>query len=637
MSVNNADRPTSVNGETLAEVVNRTIARRTLLKGMLAFPIVTLAPPFLTPRAAHGAEIDQLRYQPISLNNGDEIKVAAGYRADVLLRWGDPIIRGAPEFDLHNQTPAAQSMQFGYNCDYVAFLPLPLSSRAKTLSKRGILAVNHEYTNPELMFPDYNPKSPTKIQVDVQLAAHGVAFVEIELVGGKWKPVRDSRYNRRITGETQMALTGPAAGSDLLKTSYDPTGKRVRGTLSNCGGGVTPWGTLLSAEENFNKYFANRTSLPDSDSRKAIHARYGMPTTNSERHWENFHSRFDLAKEPNEPFRFGWIVEIDPCNPKSTPKKRTALGRLKHEAATVVVASDGRAVVYTGDDERFHYVYKFVSKGRMSKRREENFSLLDEGTLYAAKFDSDGAGNGIGEWIPLMPGRGPLADWTESMVLINTRGAADLVGATEMDRPEDIESNPVTGKVYVVCTNNRLRGAPGHPGTDPANPTAKNTHGHIIEITEDGGNHASTRFRWEIFMRCGDPSKGEANTYFAGCDKNRVSPVSCPDNIIFDRKGNLWIATDGQPNSLKKNDGIYAVPVQGRDRGWVRQFLSAVPGAEVASLEMTPDNRGLFASIQHPGAGSKNLHPASLTSRWPDGDFPRPSVIVVTNAAVIGS
>ena len=622
-------------GETLGEVVGRKLARRTLLKGMLALPVATLAPAFWMPRAGHGAEIDQLRFQPISLSSEDEIKVSQGYSVDVLLRWGDPIIAGAPDFDLQHQTAAAQSVQFGYNCDYVAFLPFGAGSREA--SRRGILAVNHEYTNPELMFIDYNAKSPTKVQVDVQLAAHGLAFVEIELRGGKWKPVKNSRYNRRITAETVMELTGKAAGHELLKTSYDSTGRKVRGTLNNCGGGVTPWGTLLTAEENFNQYFANRNSLPDSDLRKATHARYGLPAGNSKRRWENFHARFDLTKDPNEAFRFGWIVEIDPFNPKFVPKKRTALGRLKHEAATVVVAPDRRVAVYTGDDERFDYVYKFVSKRAMSKRRQDNFSLLDDGVLHVAKFDVDAAGNGVGQWIPLTAGQGPLSQWTESMVLINTRGAADLVGATKMDRPEDIESNPVTGKVYVVCTNNSLRGTPGKAATDPANPTAKNLHGHILEITEENNDHAATRFRWNLFMRCGDPSKGGDETYFAGCDQGKISPVSCPDNIIFDRKGNLWIATDGQPSSLKQNDGIYAVPVHGPDRGWVRQFLSAVKGAEVASLDMTPDNRSLFASIQHPGEGSKNLDPASLTSRWPDGDFPRPSVVAITKSDLIGT
>jgi secreted PhoX family phosphatase len=308
------------------------------------------------------------------------------------------------------------------------------------------------------------------------------------------------------------------------------------------------------------------------------------------------------------------------------------LGRLKHEAATVVVAPDRRAVAYMGDDERFDYVYKFVSSKRMSQRRQDNLALLDDGTLYVAKFDVDQSGNGTGQWIPLIAGRGALAGWSNAMVLINTRGAADLVGATKMDRPEDIEANPVTGKVYVVCTHNTLRGTPGNPPTDAANPTAKNVHGHILEITEENNNHAATAFTWDIFIRCGDPAKPEHDSYFAGFDKSKVSALSAPDNIIFDRKGNLWIATDGQEESLKCNDGIYAVPVQGPDRGYVRQFLSGVVGAEVASLALTLDDQSLFASIQHPGEGSKNLDPANLKSRWPDGDFPKPSVIVVTKS-----
>lgn len=627
------ERTKNGEGKTFQEIVERKVARRSFLKGALAVSVAGLSGSILDLGSVGSAEVDQIRFQPIGLNQEDKVLVPPGYSADVLLRWGDPIVAGAPDFDVSKQSAAAQAMQFGYNCDFVHFFPLG----SRNSARRGILAVNNEYTNPDLMFIDYDPKSPTKNQVDIQLAAHGLSLVEVEFTGTRWRWVRNFRYNRRITAETEMTLHGPAAGHELLRSSYDSTGKRVRGTLNNCGGGVTPWGTLLTAEENFNQYFANRNALSDADSRKRIHARYGLPTGSSKRKWESTHLRFDVEKDPNEAFRFGWIVEIDPFNPKFTPRKRTALGRMKHEAATVVVAPDRRVVAYTGDDERFDYIYKFVSKRRMSARREDNFSLLDEGTLHVAKFDVDGAGNGIGQWIPLVGGQGPLAGWTEAMILINTRGAADLLGATKMDRPEDVEANPVTGKVYVVCTNNSLRGTPGRPGTDPANATARNAHGHILEITEENGNHAATTFKWDIFMRCGDPTKEEHNSYFAGCDKSKVSTLSCPDNIVFDRKGNLWIATDGQPNSLKKNDGIYAVPVQGPDRGYVRQFFSAVVGAEVASLAMTPDDRTLFVAVQHPGEGSKNLDPANLTSRWPDGDIPKPSIVVVTKADVIGT
>jgi secreted PhoX family phosphatase len=255
-------------GETFEELLTRRIARRTLLKGALAIPVVSFTSSFLNLRSGRAAEVDQLQFQPISLNTDDRMTVPPGYTAQVLLRWGDPILTGAPEFDLNNQSAAAQARQFGYNCDFVAFFPLGRSSGDE--SRRGILAVNHEYTNPELMFTDYNPDAPKKTQVDVEIVAHGLAFVEIEFARSTWAPIRNSRNNRRITGETLMEITGPAAGNDLLKASYDPTGRKVRGTLNNCGGGVTPWGTLLTAEENFNQYFANRNSLPDSDARKTI-------------------------------------------------------------------------------------------------------------------------------------------------------------------------------------------------------------------------------------------------------------------------------------------------------------------------------------------------------------------------------
>jgi len=304
------------------------------------------------------------------------------------------------------------------------------------------------------------------------------------------------------------------------------------------------------------------------------------------------------------------------------PRKRTALGRLKHEAAAMTLSKNRLAVVYTGDDERFDYMYKFVSRRRFNRNnRESNFRLLDEGTLYVAKFNDDGTG----EWIPMIGGQGALAGMSQEEVLINTRGAADLIGATRMDRPEDIEVNPVNGKVYGAFTNNTQRGTAGRPGTDAANPRANNRHGHILEITEDRDDAAAETFTWEIFMLCGDPANAADATFFAGFDASRVSAISSPDNITFDNQGNLWIATDGQAGTLQRNDGIYAVPVEGGDRGFLRQFLSSVVGCETASLKFNPNNDSLFVSIQHPGEGSRIDNPSSL---FPDGTTPpRPSVI----------
>jgi hypothetical protein len=422
-----------------------------------------------------------------------------------------------------------------------------------------------------------------------------------------------------------MEITGPAAGHPWMQTSYDPSGTRVRGTLNNCGGGKTPWGTYLTAEENFDQYFANRDSLPEG-TLKNLHARFGVPTGASGRRWEEFHPRFDVGQEPNEANRFGWVVEIDPFDPASVPKKRTALGRTKHEAAITTISKSGKAVVYSGDDARFEYVYKFVSDGQYNPNdRAANFGLLDTGTLYAAKFNDDGTG----EWLPLIFGQEPLtvtSGYTsQGDVLIKTRFAADAVGATPMDRPEDIEVSPVTKKVYVALTNNTAR---TEAQVDAANPRANNRFGHIIEITETGNDNAALTFTWEIFILCGDPANAEAGTYFAGFDPSQVSPVSCPDNLLFDNSGNLWIATDGQPGTLAANDGVFAVPTEGAERGWVRQFFSACREAEVASLELNFFNNAMFIAVQHPGENGTYEEPTSL---WPDKKVPsRPSVVVVT-------
>ena len=625
--------------EDFAQVMARRIERRSFLKGAAATAsLLVVGAEIAAPKVEAAAP---LGFTPIQLSTEDKIIVPLGYQSEVVIRWGDPIRAGAPSFNIAQQTASAQAQQFGYNCDFLYAIPFRRNSQAslRRAAQSYVLWVNHEYTNPELMFAVYNAANPTKEQVDIELAAHGGTVVAIELrrrglfLGGeKWAVDLFSPVNRRITGETEMILTGPAAGDDLMKTKADTTGTRVRGMLNNCGGGITPWGTIVTCEENFNQYFANLNNLPTTDARRAMHARYGMPTGATERRWENFYDRFDIGKESNEAFRFGYAVEIDVLNPNSTPKKRTALGRLKHEAATFVTAADGRVVAYTGDDERFEYMYKFVTKGKFDPLKgAANGDLLDEGILYVAKFNGDGSG----EWLPLVGGQGALANWTQAQICINTRAAADAVGATKMDRPEDIETNPVNGKVYAVFTNNTRRGTGTNPGTDTANPRANNRHGHIIEITEANNDATATTFKWEIFMLCGDPAVATEGTYWAGW-QGGVSPISSPDNIAFDKAGNLWIATDGQINTFRKNDGVYVVPVEGAQRGYLRQFLSGVPGGEIASLALAPDDRTLFASIQHPGEGTTYDSPSST---FPDGGKPRPAVVAVRkgDGGLIGS
>ncbi|MFN0070236.1 MAG: PhoX family protein [Chloroflexota bacterium] len=623
-------------GELFQEILQRRLSRRGILQGSAAVAALAVTGPVIgsvAPAAAQtgstlarpAAQTGALTFNPVPLSTSDEIVTAAGFKSKVLLRWGDPVISGGAAFNPNTVSAAAQASQFGYNNDFLMFMPLPLGS---STAHHGVLWVNHEYTNPELMFPGYDKKSPqpTREMVDVELAAHGGSIVEVaRSESGEWSVRPDSNLNRRLTGMTPVTFTGPVVGHDWLKTTEDPTGMTVMGTLNNCGGGETPWGTILTAEENFHQYFGNVNGLPDSDPRKAVHTRYRLPTGESERRWETHYNRFDVSKEPNEPFRYGYVVEVDVYDPASTPRKHTALGRFLHEAATTVIAPNGKAVVYSGDDERFESVYKFVSAGTYNPNdRAANMNLLSEGTLYAAKFNDDGTG----EWLPLVYGQGPLNEangfTSQADVLLKTRMAAALVGATKMDRPEDIETNPVNGKLYMAMTNNNQRGEAGRPATDNANPRTDNRWGHIIEAEEAGKDATATMFNWNIFMLCGETTN--ESSYFAGYPKDQVSSIAAPDNIAFDKMGNLWIATDGQPSAIKANDGIYAVPTVGPQRGFVRQFMSSVIGAEMASLAFNTDSTALFVSVQHPGEGGTLEAP---TSKWPDaGQPPRPSVVV---------
>ncbi|MGC0330706.1 secreted PhoX family phosphatase [Streptomyces sp. SAI-170] len=583
-------------------------------------------------RAARG-----LRFTPVAPNTADQVTIPEGYAQNIVIRWGEPILRGAPAFDATKQSAAAQAGQFGYNCDFLSLLPLPGEPG------RQVLVANHEYTDEILMFPGYDAENPTKEQVEIAWAAHGLSAVVVEgnRANGKLVPVTRHPLNRRVTATTAFRLTGPAAGSALLKTSADPTGTKVLGTLNNCSGGTTPWGTTLHGEENFNQYFANGARATDK--------RYGLVAGPTERKWERFDKRFDVAQEPNEVHRFGYVVEFDPYDPTSTPRKHTALGRFKHEGATVRLTDDGRPVVYTGDDERFDYFYKFVSAKRMKKGtsravREHNLSLLDEGTLYVAKLTgdspaleidgtgklpADGEFDGSGQWIPLATATADGAvshvdGMTAEEVFVFTRLAGDKVGATKMDRPEDIEPNPHTGKVYVALTNNSRRGTTGNAPVDEANPRIGNKHGQVLELTERWNRAESRTFAWKLFLVAGDPN--DPATYFAGFPKDQVSPISCPDNVAFDPHGNLWISTDG--NQLGSHDGLFGVATRGSRRGELKQFLTVPAGAETCGPLV--QSRRVVVAVQHPGEidGATAEKPLSV---WPDGPgkINRPAVVAV--------
>jgi secreted PhoX family phosphatase len=628
---------------TMGELIGQRFSRRGLLKGALAVSAIsaTVGTVALTlaEEAKAQAKGSAFVFKEVEVGVDANHHVAEGYDADVLLRWGDPLFPDAPEFDPAKQTPEAQAKQFGYNNDFVGYTPMP---GAADPSAHGLLFVNHEYTNPHLMFPgvvemkDGKPvmKNATKERADIEMMAHGATVAEIRKTNGKWALVRDSKYNRRITVSTEMQLTGPVAGSDRVKTSADATGKKVFGTLNNCAGALTPWGTFVTGEENFHGYFSGK--LPEGHREEANYKRLAIPSAPYA--WGRFYDRFELSKEPNEANRFGWVVEVDPLDPNSVPKKRTALGRFKHEGADAIVARDGRVVAYLGDDERFDYVYKFVTTGRFDpNNRAANLDLYDSGTLYVAKFGAEG---GL-EWLPLVFGQGPLTAangfQSQADVLIETRRAGDLLGATKMDRPEDITPNGVNGRVYVMLTNNTSR---TDAQVDAANPRAKNAFGHIVEIIEDGGDFAATRGKWEILLTCGDPSVAAVGASFS-TETTRNGWFGMPDNAVVDSAGRLWVSTDGNgPDVTGRTDGLWAVDTEGSVRRTSKLFYRVPHGAELCGPFFSPDDQTAFVAVQHPGDDGpdwpefgRRSYYEDLSTRWPDfkPDMPvRPSVVAIT-------
>lgn len=645
--------PNTSDNPRFKAIVEAAISRRVALGlgGAVAAAVVVGADVATVPEAAadHGASPNwggKLRFEAIEPVSRvvDDMTVPQGYDWTPIIRWGDPLFDDSPEFDLEHQTGESQAAQFGYNCDYLNVISDGGDDRS------GYLVANHEYTNENIMFPpEYLASNPEDV-VDAAIAAHGLSVVDLERSGKgePWSYVRGGRRNRRITGSTPFAVDGPAAGSELLRTVEDPDGRTVLGTLNNCAGGTTPWGTVLSGEENFNQYFIG-SGTPEQE-------RIGIVPGPTSRRWDRVHPRFNLNIEgyENEANRFGWIVEIDPEDSQSTPVKHTALGRFKHEAGTVHIADSGHAVVYSGDDQADDYVYKFVSRETYREGdKRHNMTLLSEGALYVARFEgnspekeidgsgavpSDGAFDGQGTWIPLVRGQeSQVPGLTVEEVLVDTRLAADTVGATKMDRPEDIEPNPVTGKVYLALTNNSNRSA---EAADEANPVAApeggNRDGHVIEMTEAGGDHAAETFGWSVLLLAGDPETS-ASAYFSGFPVDQVSPISCPDNLAFDSTGTLWISTDGQPGKIGYADALHKVTLEGRERGRVEQFLAVPADAETCGPVIHDLDNSVFVAVQHPGEGGDwGAHTSYFPDFVPGGEFsgdlvavPRPTVVQV--------
>ena len=608
----------------------------------------------MSPSPGASARPASPTFRSVPALRADAVVVPDGYEAYVLYAWGDPVSEGPAFRQDASNSAAEQAQQAGMHHDALHFFPMveERGGRRAESSEHGLLVINHEYTDDGLLHPD-GMKTWNADKVRKSQAAHGLSVIEVRKTGERWTVVRPSKYARRVTGYTPMRLSGPAAGDASLATRADPAGRNVLGTLNNCAHGVTPWGTYHTCEENFNGYFVNPAGdvvgVADADQKIAIirgQSRYGITKSGFGYRWHEHDERFDASRHPNEPNRFGWVVEVDPWDPSSTPIKRTALGRCKHEGATVTLARDGRVVVYTGDDERFEYVYKFVSTGRYRPgERAANRDLLDEGTLYVARFDASGEGR----WLPLVFGTGPLTTSkgfaSQADVLIRARSAGDAVGATRMDRPEWIAVSPQNGDVYCTLTNNSQRGGKDRPGTDAANPRATNVFGHILRWSEDGGDAASTSFRWSIFAECGDPSLADATRQ----GNVKGDTYGSPDGLWIDPRGLLWIQTDISTSTLGKgdyanmsNNMMLAADVT---TGETRRFLLGPPGCEVTGVITTPDQRTMFVDIQHPGESPSergNPDNPKAVSSWPDGALagrPRSATIVIRrrDGGVIGT
>ena len=650
-----------------SSVLEARLARRQLLKGSAGAAALGFFGLGLAGCKSSSSSDDNggspspaplLGFSAVAVSSADEIVVPEGYSYQVIIPWGTPILGSFPSFSV-NSTGADQAEQVGSHHDGMHFYPIDGSS------DDGLLVLNHEYVEPRLMHaaaqglaltssalpPLVDGERPAD-QVRKEANAHGVSVVRIVKGANNEWSVQPDALNRRITALTPMEIHGPVRGSDFVKTLYSPNGTMTRGTLNNCGNGYTPWGTYMAAEENWAGYFTNKGDNPRE------HSRYGVQTGATSRYaWELADNgadefvRFDASIKGataaddyrNEPVCFGWMVEIDPFDPTSNPKKRTAMGRFGHEGVVFAPAEEGKPVVcYSGDDSRFEYIYKFVTAANYNAATA-NGSLLDEGTLYVARFNDDGTG----EWLPLVYGQNGLDEangfTSQADVLVNTRLAADFMGATPMDRPEWGAVDPANGDVYFTLTNNTSRNA---GNVNEANPRVTNRHGHIIRWKEDGGEQAATTFSWDIFLFGGDSGESGVDTNI-GYDPNgdvltADNILSSPDGLWIDPDSRVWIQMD---SGYTDPFGNCAMLVADPTTGDLKRFLVGPIDQEITGITMTPDQRTLFINVQHPGEGTSatDFAAGNYTSSWPDfmpaTRPPRSATVVVwkNDGGVVGS
>ncbi|NDE20658.1 MAG: PhoX family phosphatase [Actinobacteria bacterium] len=555
------------NNRTFDDVLTSFVSRRSVLA---------------TRRTASGVVARKrppIEFTSIPLQNSPMPTIAPEYQYKVLLPWRTRL-DGKGEF-AYGLSSDQQALSAGLGHDGMHYFGD---------DRKGMLAVNYEYGTTQHALGKAVPTSLEEVRISQHL--HGVGVFYIESGPQGWSTKKDKR-NRRIHVNTLVEFSGPAANSDLLKNS---AGNEPQGTLNNCANGYTPWGTYLTCEENFNGYFGS----------------FGYE-------WHKFDARFDRSQPgyQNEINRFGWVVEIDPENPKAKPVKRTALGRVKHEGAEVVVGKGNRVVVYMGDDERFDYIYKFVSARDYKKMIAAGKSPLDEGTLYAARFNDDGTGN----WLELSPRNPALSSWTIDKILVHTRLAADLAGATKMDRPEWI-STGADGWQYGTLTNNSNRGRTGQPGVNAANPIPQNTDGHIIRWKDSDGNLGGT-FQWNLFLISRE-TFDEGGQMFGS-----------PDGIWADPDGRIFILTDGaQPG--RNNDQMLVADSKTKE---VKRIFTGVAGCEVTGVAVTPNRKTMFVNLQHPGDGDPKVTNFPAAFSGAAGPVPRDCTIVITrkDGGIIGS
>jgi secreted PhoX family phosphatase len=635
------------NNPTLESLIAASPTRRNVLSGALGLTAAqflvggVVGGGLLSGRAnaSSSSSGPLIGFTEVPPSSDDSFVVPPGYSAQVLIPWGTPLFNNSPAFaeDASN-TAADQEKQVGFNHDGMHYFPLGFGPFANF---RGLLVLNHEYTDARQIYTAAQGSAITndaagKEKVAKALAGHGVTVVEVKRnFDGSWKHIVGSHFNRRITGTTPVKFSGPVSPNHpLLVSTITPS---PRGTLNNCAHGYTPWGTYLACEENWNGYFGTADAAWTPT---ALEARYGVTKTGFGYNWHVAEPRFDLAVNRNEANQFGWVVEIDPYSPNSTPVKRTALGRIKHEGATVT-QSKGRVVVYSGDDENGDYLYKFVGDKPWAFYKAQGKSPLDHGTLYVAKFEADGSGS----WIALEHGQGVLTTangWLDQAdVLIRTRQAGDAVGATRLHRPEWVSVDEKTDEVYLTLTNGSGNKSLVNSNRDP------NPYGHIVRFRHPQGDHRKTTFEWEVFLIAGDSN-------YDPLVPATQSKFGSPDGIWVDDDRRVWIQCDisnsvqNSPTAgydgIKNNQMLCADP----ETGEVRRFLTGPRGCEITGVITTPNGRTMFVNVQHPGESTtfwnaqfgspSNANPTTVSS-WPFGGRPRPTTVVIrkNDGGVIGT